>query len=372
MSVEKRVLASGQVTWRTRWREGGRNHARHFDRKRDAQAFDAEIRRRRRLGELDLLDAGKQTLDDFAREWWRLYAEPNLARSTKNYYAALWDKHVLPRLGGMRLRQLSPQVVDSFAAELRKAGVGDPTIRKTLSVLQSVLGRAVVWRYIAVNPVAAVKKPTQRRARAVQPFAPASVEKVRAHLLQSNRLGDATLVSVLAYAGLRPGEALALRWGNLRGRTLVVERAIALGEEKDTKNRRNRSVRLLDAVATDLAEWRLASGRPGDGALVFPNRRGTAWDDFDWRNWRKRVFGPAAKAAGFTGVRPYDLRHSFVSLLIAEGKSVVEVAQQAGHSPTMTLNTYGHVLEELAGSKRRSANTVIRGARRPAQVRAAG
>jgi hypothetical protein len=55
---------------------------------------------------------------------------------------------------------------------------------------------------------------------------------------------------------------------------------------------------------------------------------------------RGSVFRPAIAAAGLVGRRPYDLRHSFVSLLIAEGHNVVEVARQAGHSPKMALDTY--------------------------------
>jgi DNA-binding CsgD family transcriptional regulator len=62
-------------------------------------------------------------------------------------------------------------------------------------------------------------------------------------------------------------------------------------------------------------------------------------------------------------MRPYDLRHAFCSLLIAEGASVVEVARQAGHSPTMTLNTYAHVMADLDGSDRVSAEHAIRAAR---------
>ena len=64
-----------------------------------------------------------------------------------------------------------------------------------------------------------------------------------------------------------------------------------------------------------------------------------------WRNWRSRAFKPAAEKAGLKGIRPYDLRHSFCSLLIKEGQSVVEVAAQAGHAPSMTLDIYGHVME---------------------------
>jgi integrase len=75
------------------------------------------------------------------------------------------------------------------------------------------------------------------------------------------------------------------------------------------------------------------------------------------------VYGPAAEAAGLDAARPYFLRHLFCSLLLAEGASVVEVARQAGHSPAMTLSTYGHVIEELEGAENRSAEAVIRAAR---------
>jgi hypothetical protein len=124
-----------------------------------------------------------------------------------------------------------------------------------------------------------------------------------------------------------------------------------------------RSVRLLAPLAADLAEWRLASRRPNPEALIFRSSAGREWSDFDWRKSRKRVFSRAAQAVGLGSIRPYDLRHSFVSLLLAEGLSVVEVAGQAGHSPMMALNTYGHVIEELAGAERRSAEEAIRKAR---------
>ena len=75
------------------------------------------------------------------------------------------------------------------------------------------------------------------------------------------------------------------------------------------------------------------------------------------------MFGPLATTVGAPGMRPYDLRHAFCSLLIAEGLSVVEVARQAGHAPTMTLGTYAHVMADLDGSDRVSAEDAIRAAR---------
>jgi integrase len=177
-------------------------------------------------------------------------------------------------------------------------------------------------------------------------------------------LRDATLISVLAYAGLRPGEALGLRWGDVREHTILVERAVSMGRVGSTKTGRTRTVTMFEALKRDLAEWRLASGRPGDDDLVFPRTLGGPWTEGDWRNWRRRVFRPAVTTAGLdASLRPYDLRHSFCSLLLAEGRSVVEVARSAGHSSTMTLSTYAHLIAEYEGSGRISAEDEIRSAR---------
>ena len=112
----------------------------------------------------------------------------------------------------------------------------------------------------------------------------------------------------------------------------------------------------------------MRNGRPVDEELVFAAHDGELWHDHDWRNWRRRVFDPAVERAGLSQVRPYDLRHSFVSLLIAEGRSIVEVARQAGHSATMALNTYGHVFDELDGAERITAEDAIRKARAGARA----
>lgn len=361
MSVEKVTRKSGAAVWRVRWREGARNRARTFDRKGDALRFETDVRRRQQTGDMPRLEGGRETLALFSETWWKTHAIPNLA--PKTIYAELWDRHVLPRIGGVELRELTPELVASFRADLTAAGVGDATVRKTLAFLQGILQRAVEWRRIDVNPVKAVRKPPQRRTRVVATPSAAVVEQVRVDLRARRRLRDATLVCVLAYAGLRPGEALALEWRHVRERTILVERAVSLGDVKATKTGQTRTVRLLIPLAVDLAEWRLACGMPDAGSLVFPGWNGEPWRDTSYRNWRRRVFAPAAEAAGFDGSRPYDLRHLFCSLLLAEGTSVVEVARQAGHAPAMTLSTYGHVIEELEGGERRSAEAVVRAAR---------
>ena len=83
----------------------------------------------------------------------------------------------------------------------------------------------------------------------------------------------------------------------------------------------------------------MAQGRPEDGRPVFPMPDGRHWSEAAYRNWRRKIFNPAARAIRVTRPRPYDLRHSFASLLFAEGANPVEIAEQMGHSLAMLLGT---------------------------------
>ncbi|MGB2694956.1 MAG: site-specific integrase [Dehalococcoidia bacterium] len=371
----KRTRRTGGTysVWRVRWRDaGGRGRNRTFDRKADAEAFEAQVKLRKRAGQLQTIDSGKETLADFAQEWWSAYAEPNLERATLKSYETIWNNHALPRLGDVQLRELTPRLLSDFRTELEREGVGAAAVRRTLVMVQGMLQRAVEWERIPSNPARVVRKPNGKRIRAIRPLSPAEVELIRTWLLNRKRSRDATLVSVLAYSGVRPQEALALEWSNVRERTLLVEAAVAFGTIKAQKNRRPpRTAELFGALKQDLAEWRLAQGRPGPGELIFPESGGGLWSEHDWRNWRRRCFAKAAEAVGIEGSRPYDLRHSFASLLIHEGRSVVEVAAQLGHSPTMTLTTYAHVMAELSDGPRRKAEDEIRAARKSARRSAA-
>jgi integrase len=352
MSIERLERKNGHV-YRVRWRDQhGQAHSRVVGRKRDAEALDADLKRAKRLGAAAPIGTITETLEEFAKLWWQRHAAPNLARHTQANYASMLDVHLIPRIGDRRLTGLTVEVVSDLRAGMAADGVGDQSILKALTVLQSILQRAVEWRRIDRNPVRDVRKPSQARTRVVRPLVPQSVEQMRAYLLDTDRRLDATLVSVLAYAGLRPGEAIGLRWHDLGERTLLIERSVAFGQFKSTKTASTRSVRLLAPLKEDLLNWRAHTSRGKDLDLIFPAPDGSPWNDDRVRNWRKREF---AEHAGVAHARPYDLRHSFVSLLIAQGATVVEVARQAGHAPTMTLSTYAHLFDELDEADHRPA-----------------
>lgn len=96
---------------------------------------------------------------------------------------------------------------------------------------------------------------------------------------------------------------------------------------------------------------------------MFPGLDGRPWSKAAYQSWRRRGFDDAAEAAGVPHATPYTLRHSFCSLLIAEGRSIIEIARQMGHGANLTLTTYGHVIDELAGGERMDAEQVILDAR---------
>jgi integrase len=355
MSVQKR----GPHAWRVRWQEGERWRSRTFERKADAALFDADLRRRRRLGSLASLDAGLETLDSYAADVWTPTYAVLLSAKTVKAYTSVYDTHIAPTLGSVALRELTPELIGRWQTDRLASGAGPTAVRKALSVLGNVLQRAAESGRITSNPTRLVRKARLPRRAEVRPLAPVTIEKMRA--ASSGR--DAALLSVLAYAGLRPAEALALRWGDVRDRTLLVERSVSLGSEKSTKTGAHRTVRLLAPLASDLRTWRMASGRPEDGALIFPSRNGRPWTEPAYQSWRRRAFKRALNAAGIEHARPYDLRHSFASLLLHEGRSVIDVARQLGHAPTLTLSTYGHVIDELEAAPRQDAESAILAAR---------
>jgi integrase len=122
-------------------------------------------------------------------------------------------------------------------------------------------------------------------------------------------------------------------------------------------------VRLLAPLRSDLAQWRLASGRPPENALVFPNHRAAPWTEPAYQSWRRRSFDSARKASQIDRATPYTLRHSFASLLPHDGRSVIYVARQLGHDARLTLTRYGHVIDELEDQPQVSAEQAIREAR---------
>lgn len=320
--------------WFVRWRENGRNRSKLIGTKKDARDFEDEMRRRRRLSGLGTLDR-EQDFIAFLDEWWVGYyptvAEPT--RDARRTYA----ERIRQRFGGYRLCDITTPVVRAWQIEMRAEGVGPDTETKLLSVLSMVFTEAQLVGKAEHNPVAPIKRPPQRRAHRVDPFPPERVERIRRDFLAEGDLDFATMTSLLAYAGPRPHEALALLWSEVTDEGLIF-RPSKGGATKP------RSTRLLEPLRDDLRAY-----RSQDLGRVFPwTPRGR------FRAYRKKL-----QALGVP--RAYDLRHAFVTLLLQEGRSLPYVAKQLGHKIATCDEVYAH-LEHL-GEQEVDAEAAIYAAR---------
>lgn len=356
--------------WTVRYYVAGRGSPRRqrtFDRKRDAELFEAEVRRRKALGDLAGFEAADRTVQELAVEWWRKYAVPNLAENTLDKYEYVLASYIRPRLGHHRLREITPEILMDFRARLEQKGIGRDTVRVSLVVLQAMFRQAIKWRWVQSNPVSEIDKPSGRRERAVVCLAPSQVEAIRRVFLEEGKLYAATMVSLVAYAGIRtPEELLALEVRHVGKRTLLVEQRNIDGRiipGQKVKGFRPRAIDLPSPLRQDIAEYLMALGRPSGRTLLFPRSDGLPWRRHDYNNWRQREWHSAREAAGVESLPPYDLRHSYASIQIRAGMSIPELAEQMGHNPQMTVGTYTHVIRELKGSPALSAEEQILEAR---------
>lgn len=275
--------------WEARYREGRRNRSKTFDLEEDARAFDAEARARRQRGEYIRRASDTPTLGDFTADWMARRAAAGLAEATLKTNRRIIEKHVDPYLGGRRIADLSPRRLDAWRRELEDAEVSVYMLNRSKTLLGQIMADARRLEYVSVN--AARGLPTvRRRARQGKTATPEQIELMRASFVEAEQLGHAALVSLLAYVGLRPREALDLTWDLLDRDRLILPAEL-------TKGKMARAPNVPRPVLADLARWKLSSGAVG--GLVFPKpRNGERWTKSDWDNWRNRGFTKAAGAAG--------------------------------------------------------------------------
>jgi len=357
MSVHPYKTADG-TRYRVCWREGGRLRSRSFGSKKDAKDFDIQVKSRKLRGE-PIPRASRDTLAQAYEQWKASYAEPRLAPKTLTRYEQAWEPHMKGRHDHHLLVEFvaEPQLFDEILADMRERGVGNESQRKVLLVMSSVFKMAVRLKKVSENPVRDVPKPRAARQRLPRPFPPLVVERIRFQLRGRSaradhkvlRLADACMVVLMAYAGLRPEEALALTWGNIETKIIVLDK---------TKTDKPRHVPLIAALADDLAELREARGNPTEDQLVFPNRDGQEWSKSQYNNWRNRAWKPVletlASSKKYPQPRlaeavPRDCRATFVSLHLRARENPLVVAKWAGHSPKVMFEHYAHVIDELVG-----------------------
>lgn len=321
--------------------------------KKDAQAYLNKVLRERDMG--TYIEPAKLSLDEYLAKWLATAAKPRLRPRTFESYERLLRCHVRPTLGNRALSAITPMEIQALYNGMQEQkDLSARTVRYVHAVLRNALGQAVKWRFLQQNPTDNVDLPRQQR----EEMSPLSSEEVK-HFLEAceeDRFG--MVFRLLLTTGLRPGEALALRWSDvdLEAGRLHVQRSLVPGKgfEEPKTARARRVVPLPPSVTKAVkqhkkaqTEARLQAGENWqDLNLMFTGSEG---QPVHYRNLVRRHFKPLlVKARLPENLRLYDLRHTHATLLLKEGVNPKIVSERLGHaSITLTLDTYSHVLPDM-------------------------
>ncbi len=333
----------------------GKRKAKKIGDHKTALAVARKIEAELALGLTGLDGSESPTFREYATEWLRTYAAVHCKERTVEGYEAIIKNHLVPAFGDLALRAITRGRIKLLIAMKVEANHGRGTIRNILAPLRGVLNHAQEDGLISANPASRLGRFNRARegdrATKINPFTQEEVIQ----LLEAARNFCPRYYPIFLCAvrtGMRQGELLALQWGDIdfRGRFIEVRRAMSqrrLTTPKSGKVRQVDMSRELTQVLADLRGRReveeALEGRALDPrAWVFTNGVGS---QIDRDNLVKRVFYPCLQKAGLRRIRFHDLRHTYASLLIQNGESLVYVKEQMGHhSIQVTVDTYGHLI----------------------------
>jgi integrase len=295
------------------------------------------------------------TLRKYATSWIARVAT-GIASKTHKGYADTLDRHILPAFGSFKLRALHRRHIKDLLARKRAGGLAKNSVRLIRATLSVLLSDAVDDGILLANPAQGITRRGRKgpdtitqaeRQRKIRPMTVNQLEMFLARAKAEGSRREWTLFMTLADAGLRPGEALALRWEDFDevGRALNIERAVSDREVKPTKSEARRRVDLTPRLTETLAQWQSAgelsalTAGTEPSPWMFPTSTGTLIEGVAVG----KRFRLVLRKAGLPRFRLYDLRHTYATHLLAEGAPITYVAAQLGHAKaTTTLAHYAH------------------------------
>ena len=323
--------------------------------KKEARKLEDQLRvekwRQQREG-LPLPELRDISVAEYGERWLRDSASRLKARTLRSY-AGLFRFHIAPVFGHMKMAQLHRSHVKRLLVEKHEKELSKDTIRLIRATISAMYAAAIDDGVAIVNPAT-----LPRRAKALGrspkvEIRPLSESEAAAFLNTAEKKDPDyyPFFLVLSRAGLRPGEARALKWADIDfgNRKLTVAHSLSEEDEiEDTKTGATRYVDMSQELAEILARRfseraasspKTGSGRPPE--WIFFNRRGNPLDDSRVRKHFQRLM----LLSGISGHRVYDLRHTFATLLLTMAAPITYVAAQLGHAnPTTTLRWYAHWL----------------------------
>lgn len=301
---------------------------------------------------------GELTYERHLREWFRDVVKTKNELLTSEEYERLIDKRIVPRLGKIQLNKLQPAHLQQFYADLQRddarqdgkpGGLSVASIRKLHAVISGSLRHAVKMNRITQNPAASVTLPKARRPKKRL----WTDEQLWTFMRVVRHSPHRGLIVMLAYTGMRLGEALALRERNLDFTTGTIHVAEGLKRSGPNsvfgpvKNHQERPIpmdeeleRVLKQHLSALHQTKLAMGPKWNSwGVVFPNHNG---HPMSGDNFRKRVWVKLIEEAGLPYINIHGLRHTFATIT-AKITDAATLRDLLGHeSASFTMDEYVH------------------------------
>ena len=314
-----------------------------------------------------VFDAEGLKLGEYLGRWLEDSVKGTVRNTTYERYEQISRMHIVPMLGGVKLKALSPTHVRGLYKE-KLSSLSPRTIQYIHVTLHKALKQAVRDGLIPRNATEAVKPPQVPREE-ISPMSPEQV-KMLLDAASGDRLEALYVLAV--HSGLRQGELLGLKWDDidLEAGALHVRRALTTARggprlaAPKTKGSRRR-VSLTGAAAEalkghlecQLEEIDRAGSLWQENGLVFASE---ASAPLDRRDVTSRRFKPLLERAGLPHFRFHDLRHTCATLLLTQNVNPKVVSEMLGHSSiAITLDTYSHVLPTMQDSAARALEEAL-------------
>ncbi len=299
----------------------------------------------------DYRDVSDVRFDEYAREWCRTFqgrTGRGIRETTVEEYRKDLELDVIPFFGRMRLTEIQPRHIKSLAKAIADRGVAPATVRTVMAPVRALFATAAEEGLIRSNPCAGIRL-AGRRPSGEEPVETrrALTEEELARVIGETPEEWRLFVRFLAQTGVRIGEGIALRWGDVDfgARRVKVRRRIYKGRVDVPKSRYGvRDIPISTSLAQELWRWRAASANTADDAPLFPSKTGT---HLNGENLLGRLLKPAVIRAGVPWAGFHTLRHTCASMLFRAGWNAKQVQVVLGHhSPAFTLATYVHLVPE--------------------------
>lgn len=353
--------ASGRPSsYQVRYRDAdGRQRTKGgFRRRRDAEAFAADVEARRNAGTLIAHGDSAVRFEVVATAWLQSIQDRRKPR-TVDGYEKLLELHVRPAFGPRKVGSITYADVDGFVRRLEAGGRKAGTVRNTYFVLKMVLDYAVRDQRIRSNPCVGIDLPSPASPEMLF-LTPKQVRELAAHLeLRAREMTEpkpyGLLVEFAAFTGLRVGEIAALRVHalDLRRGSVSVLRAAAKVKgqivEGEPKTKAGRRVVFVNRALADRLKEHLGARIFSRDAYVFASGDG---GPLNYGSFYSGHFKKAVRAVLPPHLHPlrfHDLRHTYASMLVEHGAHPKEMAELLGHSSVqVTLDRYSHVMPHLS------------------------